>query len=338
MKKIYNVALIGCGRMGRAHIQEIYSKDNLRFRYVCDKNLTRAAEFQQLYNADKITDNYMECVTASDVDIVIIATLPATHLDILQLCMENNKHVLCEKPIGCNRNDAVRYQQLRRDYPHVKVLIGHILRHNATYQRVAEMIQDGAIGSPIAFRMIQNHHAMDWKRFRGLLQDVSPLLDCGVHYVDIIRWFTGQEVVSMNAVGARIDEDVPEGQYNHGIITMQLSDGSVGYYEAGFSKTLSSRNLKEFSGPKGRISLIAAKDRCCHQEEGDLIEYYSYPDKQYHMINIPAKWKSTDVQFSHLIKMIEENVPGLPTEEDAICAFNHMLDADEMVRKSMGNL
>ncbi len=337
MKHIYNVALIGCGQMGLAHLQEIYKMENVHFRYACDRDLSRAAELQKRYQVDRICDDYRECVNDEEVDIVIIATLPASHMEILKACVASKKHVLCEKPIGDTRQSAREFEELVTDNPDVKVLVGHILRHNATYQRIAEMIQGGAIGSPMTFRMVQNHHSIDWDRCLGILNDVSPLVDCGVHYVDILHWFTGAKVVKMNAMGIRSEDTVSPGQYNHGIVTMQLSDGSAGYYEAGFGKTLAPRDVKEFSGPKGRISLIRQRDRSSHQVEGDLIEYYRFPEGEYEMINVLSKWKSTDVQFAHLIKMIEEGVEATPTTPDMLYAFNTMMEADEMARKSLSD-
>ncbi len=321
--------------MGHAHIQEIYSKKNVHFRYVCDRDLARAADFQKRYQVDKITDDYRDCLNDEEVDIVIIATLPATHMEILKACVASKKHVLCEKPIGDTKESAVEFEQLVAANPDVKILVGHILRHNASYQRMAEMIQGGAIGSPITFRMVQNHHSIDWDRCLGILNDVSPLVDCGVHYVDVLHWFTGAKVVNMQAMGIRSEQAVAAGQYNHGIIMMQLSDGSAGYYEAGFSNTISSRDIKEFSGPKGRISLTRQRDRSSHQEEGDLIEYYKYPEKEYQMINVSSNWKSTDVQFAHLIKMIEEGIEATPTVPDMLYAFKTMMEADEMARVSI---
>ncbi len=338
VKDIYNIALIGCGRMGEAHIQEIYCKENVRFRYVCDKDLSRASVFQKRFHVDKITDDYRECVNDKEVDIVIIATLPATHMQILKACVANKKHVLCEKPIGDTKASAVEFEQLVMKNPDVKVLVGHILRHNATYQRIAELIQGGAIGSPITFRMVQNHHSLDWDRCLGILNDVSPLVDCGVHYVDILHWFTGAKVVEMNAMGIRSEESVAADQYNHGIVTMKLSDGSAGYYEAGFSNTISSRDIKEFSGPKGRISLTRQRDRSSHQQEGDLIEYYKFPEQEYQMINVSSKWKSTDAQFEHLIKMIEEEAEAIPTVADMLYAFNTMMEADEIAKANMAGI
>ncbi len=326
MKKVYNVALIGCGNMGHAHIEEIYYKENVKFTYVCDTNLERAENFKKRYNVQKATTNYIECVSSNEVDIVIIATLPASHLEILKACIKYKKHVLCEKPITDKRESGIEFSKIVKKHPEIKVLIGHILRYNATYQKVAKMIQSDAIGSPIIFRMVQN---------LAMLNDVSPLLDCGVHYIDVIKWFTRANVVDVQAIGMRSEPDIPIGKYNYGLVTLKLSDGSTGYYEAGYSNTLSAQNIKEFSGPKGRITLTFAKDRTSHQEEGDLIEYYQYPQKEYHIINVPCKRKPTDVQFEHLIQMIENNTLAVPSIKEVTDAFDVVLKADELIKKQL---
>lgn len=67
-----------------------------------------------------------------------------------------------------------------------KVLVGHILRHNSTYKKVAEMIHEGFIGTPLVIRMVQNKHIKDWKRHFELLNNTSPIVDYGVHYIDIM--------------------------------------------------------------------------------------------------------------------------------------------------------
>ena len=335
MKKIYNVAIIGCGGMGEAHIQENYYKDNIRFTYACDCDLERAAMFQRKYGVDYITSDYKECISDDNVDIVIIATRPKSHLDILRACIQYHKHVLCEKPICDTLEAGSTFLRLVKEHPEIKVLVGHILRHNKTYQRAAEMIQAGAIGKPVIFRMVQNHHTMNWERYLSMLQEVSPLLDCGVHYADIIQWFTGAKVTDIHATGVRSEKDVPVGNYNYGLVTMRMSDGSVGYYEAGYSNTLSAQNVKEFAGPKGRIRIIFAKDRQEHQEEGDLIEFYRYPEKEYEMINIRCSRKPTGEQFEYLLQMIENNLPPVPSMEEVKEAFDIMIQADTMIKQNL---
>ena len=89
-----------------------------------------------------------------------------------------------------------------------------------------------------------------------------------------------------------------------------------------------SSNMKEFVGPKGSLRIIFCKDRQTHQEEGDLIEYYKYPEKKYEIINVSGEMKPTDVQFNHLISMIEDGAEAVPTIEDVYKSFTTALEAD----------
>ena len=54
MSRVYGVALIGCGHMGEAHIQDIYYKENVRMEYVCDLNQEQAKNFQSRYGTAHI--------------------------------------------------------------------------------------------------------------------------------------------------------------------------------------------------------------------------------------------------------------------------------------------
>ncbi len=326
------VGIIGCGQMGAVHLEHIYYKENVAIKCVCDIKLEKAEAFKRKYHAERIETDAKKCITAEDIDIVIIATYPSTHLELLKLCIANKKHVICEKPITSNRADGREFARIVKENPDCKVLVGHILRHNITYNKAKELINNGVIGSPIIMRMAQNHHTMNWQRYLQLIDETSPIIDCGVHYIDVMRWFTGAEIVNVSGIGARTESDVPKDKYNYGLITVRLSDGSVGYYEAGWSNTMSSDNMKEFVGPKGSIKIIFRKDRQTHQEEGDLIELYKYPEKQYEIINIDAERKPTDIQFDHLIRMIEENAPAIPSIDDVLKSFEITLDADEIIK------
>lgn len=332
MHRQYNVVLVGCGHMGAAHLDDIYYREDINIEGVVDLNPEKAKLFVRKYGARSWSTNYQNYLKDENVDIVIIATYPSSHLKILKDCIAAGKHVLCEKPITTNLKEAQEFVKLVKNAKS-KVLVGHILRHNTTYQTVAKMIQEGAIGSPIIMRMSQNHHTMDWNKYLALIKETSPIIDCGVHYIDIMRWFTGAEVVSVSGVGLRTEADVPEGKYNYGLITLTLSDGSIGYYEAGWGNTIAADNLKEFVGPKGRIRLVYQKDRILHQEEGDLIEYYKYPEKTYEIINVKSNRKPTYRQLKCLIDMIEKDTPASPTIDDVYTAFEIAVMADEKIKK-----
>lgn len=335
--KTWGVALIGCGQMGEVHLSHIYYKKNVRISCVCDLNPARGEEIARKYRAESVETDAARCISREDVDIVIIATYPSTHLELLKLCLENGKHVICEKPITPTLEEGEEFVRLVKAHPECKVLIGHILRHNVTYQKAAEMIQNGAIGHPVIMRMSQNHHTMNWPRYLQLIEETAPVVDCGVHYLDVMKWFSGEEIQSVSGIGMRTDPEVPEDKHNYEMITVRLSNGSVGFYEAGWTKTINADNLKEFVGPLGSLRIVFRNARYEHQEEGDLIEYYSLADKTYHTINVMAERKPTDLQFDHLIRMIEEDVPATPTIDEVFDCFRVAMEAERVIRENLGH-
>ena len=100
---------------------------------------------------------------------MIIASYTDSHLPILLECLAHHKHVLCEKPIARTLEEGQAFVEAVQKAPE-KVLIAHILRHNRSYQKVRELVQEGAIGELRLLRMVQNHHAMNWSRYCRLLR------------------------------------------------------------------------------------------------------------------------------------------------------------------------
>ncbi len=331
MNKRYGIVMVGCGYMGAAHMDEIYYRDNIEIRGVVDTDSRKAQEFMRRYGALSWSSSYEEYLHDPLTDIIIIATYPASHLKILSDCLAHDKNVLCEKPITNDRlEDAAEFvRQVKK--AKAKVLIGHILRHNSTYQKVADMIHEGLIGKPVIIRMVQNKHIKEWKRHFELIKNTSPIVDCGVHYIDIMQWFTESKIKNISGISARTEENIPEGKYNYGIFNAELGDGSVAHYETGWGTTIANEDVKEFIGPKGRIKIIYRKDRQSHQEEGDLIEYYNFSENRYSIINNETQRKATWDQLQYLMRMIEEGIDAVPTIDEVYEIFKIALLADKAV-------
>ncbi|HOJ09594.1 MAG TPA: Gfo/Idh/MocA family oxidoreductase [Clostridiales bacterium] len=328
---MHNIVLIGCGHMGTAHLEDIYLREDICVYGVVDIMEEKARLTAKKYNAKSFSTDYIRYMEDENVDIIICATYPSTHLQILKDCVKYNKHLLCEKPITDNLEDGKEFVSIVKNTS-IKVLIGYILRYNETYKKVAEMIEEGAIGGPIVLRMTQNNHTVEWEKYLALIKETSPIIDCGVHYIDVCRWFTGAEVIDVGGISLTTEKDVPKGKYNYGMITMKLSDGSVAYYEAGWGKTVAADNTKEFIGPKGRIKIVQSHNRFFNKEEGDLIEYYNVENKEYKIINVNCKRRPTGAELDNLINMIENNAPSNPSIEDVYKSFEIAIKADDIIR------
>lgn len=328
MKK-YGVVLIGCGHIGQEHIADIYYRDNIEIIAVIDTDLERAKSFKDRYNAKYADVDYLPYLKREETDIVIIAAPASVHLKILKDVLKFNKHVLCEKPLATNEKDGEEFFNLCKNAS-VKVHIGHILRYNNTFIKVKELINSGVIGNLKTARMIQNHHIINVERYHSLLRDCTPLLDCGVHYYDLLQWISGGKITHVGGFSTKVSSEFNDITFDYGVANLYLDNGVVGYYEAGWTRSLMSNNTKEFIGDKGSISVTLNQFRGVHTEEGDLIEVYKNTDNSYLSINVPSNYKPMYAQLSALIDEIEgrENT-NTPSIDEAYYAFKIGVAANE---------
>jgi predicted dehydrogenase len=119
----------------------------------------------------------------------------------------------------------------------------------------------GTLGRPLVMRMNLNQQSAGaaWATHKNLLRSTSPIVDCGVHYVDVMCRMTGARPVSVNGIGARLTADITPGQINYGHLQVTFDDGSVGWYEAGWGPMMSETAffVKDVIGPKGSVSIVA---------------------------------------------------------------------------------
>jgi len=321
VNKVYGVAVIGCGYIGCEHIEDIYYRDNVHLVAVVDQNMEKAQETAHKYGAGTYEMDYRKVINRPDVDIVIIATYVDTHLPIMEACVKAGKHVLCEKPVAASKEQGMRFFEIaeQAQAEGIQVMVGHILRHNRSYQTIYEYIKQGIIGELKLIHFIQNHHALVWERYKRLLQDCSPIVDCGVHYLDVMQWMSRQQITEVNGWSCKLDADAPCD--NFGCVQITLSGGCKGLYESGWSKNLKAGNCKEFIGEKGYIRLTLQADRIFDKEEGDLIEIYHSDTGTYKTINLLAKYKDMYAQFQELVNRIKGHPHNDFSLQDARNAF-----------------
>jgi predicted dehydrogenase len=306
--KQYGVLLVGCGYMGEEHIKKIFKKKNLKIIGVIDIDISKAKILANKYFAMSFSANYKDYKDCDGLDIVIIATYPSTHFEIAQFFLKRGKHILCEKPITNSIEELIKFESLVNN-AESKFLVGHILRHNLTYQKVAQMIKSGMIGNPITMRIsVLKNISECWNYQINLLKDVAPIVDCGVHYIDMMRWFTGEEVISINGIGQKFFPETIASKNNYEMINVMLSGGSSGFIEIEWDKCVKEESKKEFIGPYGVIRIIYQSQTNTSDNSGNIIEFQLKNDGSSEEAYIPYDGKPTDIQFDYLIEMIEKNI------------------------------
>jgi predicted dehydrogenase len=191
---------------------------------------------------------------------VCISTYTETHAGYAIAALEAGAHVFLEKPVADALEDCERVIAAARRLKRALV-IGYILQVHPSWQKFTELAR--TLGSPLVMRMNLNQQSSgaDWATHRNLLRSTSPVVDCGVHYVDIMCRMTGSRPVRVSGIGARLTDEIVAGQINYGQLQVTFADGSVGWYEAGWGPMMSeaAHFVKDVIGPKGSVSMVPAR-------------------------------------------------------------------------------
>src|ERR1044071_2254997 len=185
-------------------------------------------------------------------DVVSINTLPDTHADFAIKAMESGAHVFVEKPLADSVANAEKVVETAKRTKR-KLVIGYILRHHPSWVKFIEIARQ--LGSPLVFRMNLNQQSNGetWSWHKRLMDSFPPIVDFGVHYVDIMcQMLPNAKPVKVHAIGARLSDEVAK--QNYGMLQVSFDDGSVGWYEAGWGPMMSETAffVKDVIGPKGR--------------------------------------------------------------------------------------
>ena len=252
------VLVVGCGNMGASHAWAYHAIDGFEICGLVSTGLSKERLNEQLGGQYPLYRDYEEALRSTNPDAVCISTYPDTHEQFAIQALEQGCHVFIEKPLADTVEGAKRVAEAAKRTGK-KLVIGYILRYHPSWQHFVEL--SGQLGKPLVMRMNLNQQSQGrmWDVHRNLMKSLSPIVDCGVHYIDVMCQMTQSKPVQVNAIGARLTEDIPEGNYNYGQLQIRFEDGSMGWYEAGWGPMISETAffIKDVIGPKGSVSIVA---------------------------------------------------------------------------------
>jgi predicted dehydrogenase len=255
VKKI-RVLVVGVGNMGLSHARAYKSIAGFKLAGLCSRSIDTRADLKQEF-AD--VPLFRECAAALKElkpDAVSINTWPDTHAAYAKMALQAGCHVFIEKPLAETVAEAQEIGDMAKRAGR-KLIIGYILRVHPSWVKFVEIGK--SLGKPLVMRMNLNQQSSGaaWKVHKNLMNSMSPIVDCGVHYVDVMCQVTGAKPVRVHGIGARLTNEVHERMYNYGHLHVTFDDGSVGWYEAGWGPMMSEVAffVKDMIGPKGCVSI-----------------------------------------------------------------------------------
>ncbi len=189
--------------------------------------------------------------------VVSINTYTDSHADFAIAAMEAGAHVFVEKPLAPTVEAAERVVACAKRTGK-KLVIGYILRHHPSWIEFIRLARE--LGPPFVMRMNLNQQSSGsaWAIHKRLMESTSPLVDCGVHYLDVMLQITDAKPVHVSGMGVRLSDEIPADQVNYGHLQVRFDDGSVGWYEAGWGPMISETAffVKDVMSPNGAVSIV----------------------------------------------------------------------------------
>ncbi|MDF3054652.1 MAG: NAD-dependent oxidoreductase [Gammaproteobacteria bacterium] len=192
MRKKIKCGVVGVGYLGQFHAEKYANLPNADLISVCDIDAERVKEIASKYNTSSTTD-YHALVGA--VDAVSIATPTQFHHKIAKFFLENNIHVLLEKPITSTVKEADELITLAEKNGLI-LQVGHLERFNTVVNALEKYLDKP--------RFIECIRLAPFKP-RGI--DVNVVLDLMIHDIDLIQYIVGSPIKSLQATGARVLSD-----------------------------------------------------------------------------------------------------------------------------------
>ncbi len=338
----YRVLVVGLGNMGMSHALAYTRIPGFEVAGVCERRIQSRDLPAALKGAARF-DRFETALAALKPDVVSINTLPDTHADFAIKAMEAGAHVFVEKPLADSAANAETVVDTARRTGR-KLVIGYILRQHPSWIRFVEIARE--LGTPLVFRMNLNQQSNGetWAWHKRLMDSFPPIVDCGVHYVDIMCQMTSAKPVKVHAIGARLTDEVPVN--NYGMLQVMFEDGSVGWYEAGWGPMMSETAffVKDVIGPKGSVSIVMAEtagavrsdDINAHTKTNQILRHYadmSKPDERIDMTDEPDHEALCEREQLYLLKAIEEDLDLSDHMEDGVKSLKIVLAADRSIHE-----
>ncbi len=351
MNKPLRVLVAGCGNMGASHARAYHKMPEFEIVGLVSRGPESRGRLSRELGGLPEFGDYYEALKATKPDVVSVNTYPGTHAPYTRAALEAGCHVFTEKPLAETVEDAQALVDLARE-KNRKLVIGYILRVHPAWTKFVELAR--GLGKPLVMRMNLNQQSSGamWTTHRNLMESMSPIVDCGVHYVDVMCQMTGAKPVRVSAIGARLTDELKPGMYNYGHLHVVFDDGSVGWYEAGWGPMMSEVAffVKDVIGPKGAVSIVKdpneataagsddidshTKTNCIriHHAELDARDQFAKQDELISTEDEPDHQELCDREQALLLRAIREDLDLTAHQQDAVNSLRIVLAADESVR------
>ena len=255
MSDLLRVGIVGAGMIGGCHSRAYAATPGVEVAGIWDRRGPKAEALAATTGATVVAD--LDALLDLGIDVVSVCTPPDSHVSIALQALDAGCHVMCEKPVALDLDDARRLRAAARDAEAAGqvVAIGHVSRFEADHAAARRLVADGLIGQVAMMSHSITTPFPAWSE-DGWLADPSrsggPLLDLAVHSFDYLAWVSGGPAVRVHAVAG----DTPVGPDTYALVTVRYENQAMGQVQVSWANPASRgfRLACELVGTQGRLS------------------------------------------------------------------------------------
>jgi len=316
------IGVMGCGVVSEyGHLPPLRDSPRFEVRSLMDPDAARLADYQRRFGVPQgYTDQ--EAFMKSGLDAVSICSPAPFHLANIKGCAAQGLPALCEKPLAMDADEAKHIVDLMRDAD-LPLYVGFCYRFSGCAQTIRDLVQNGAIGQVRSLRLIYNWDCHgkyeqdaqgNWVKYQRRIDRMlegGPMVDCGVHQIDLAQWWLNSPVVRYAGQGSWVDEyEAPD----HVFLHMDHDCGAHTMVEMSYSYGHTTKNkYNEFI-----YELIGTDGIIRYERNTNLFELRNnhFTEKLKH-----TGEKNFAAMYEHFADALQKGDPGdLCTGEEAIIA------------------
>lgn len=194
MQKI-NLGIIGCGHWGPNYVRNFSQMKDVFVKYVCDLSPVKLSHIKRLYPHITTILDYRRILKDKKVDAAVIATTAGSHFRLVKAALNANQHILVEKPIAININEAKELVRIARHKKRI-LMVGHTFKFNPGIKKLKEIIKNKELGR--IFYIYSRRTNLG-----PLRRDVNAVWDLAPHDISILNYLLGGLPLSVSAWGQK---------------------------------------------------------------------------------------------------------------------------------------
>eukprot|EP01095_Lingulamoeba_sp_RSL-Kostka_P003098 TRINITY_DN13_c6_g1_i1.p1 TRINITY_DN13_c6_g1~~TRINITY_DN13_c6_g1_i1.p1 ORF type:complete len:370 (-),score=105.83 TRINITY_DN13_c6_g1_i1:121-1161(-) len=313
-KKI-NICLIGGGRIGTIHYNNIQKNNRFNLRFVVDFNIDRANEMAEAVsgcegfkNLEDILDHEELC---EQVDAVLVCSPTACHFDHIVNSLNKKKPVMCEKPVSVHV-DQIREVYRLSDELNVPLLCGYQRRHDPSFGSLVSMLDNKEIGDLRCIRSCSRDNPVPSINFLKISAGIMH--DCASHDIDVIRWISKEDPIEVYTTASCFDPEIKQlDDWDTVLCTLKMPSGVLASIDISRNAPYGYDQRIEVLGSEGMLQAENLKPTTVKKStiNGESIDPNCY--------SFPQRYEKTyALELDHFADIILYNVPPKVTGEDCI--------------------